>query len=361
VVTPDGAALLDGAGAGPVLGVPDRGPYREGHTHLEPGTTLLLYTDGLIERRGEHLDTGLGRLIAAAARLHAAGPEQLTRDLLATVLADAAQPDDVAVLAARLLPEPLQGVLPADPTRLSGVRREVAAWAHTAGISDELIGDLTLALGEALANAVEHAYPEGSTGECRWAVERELDGGLRVHVEDRGTWRPPPADRGHRGRGLELIAALAEDVDVRRTLDSAEREGTGTVVTFRLPAARGTTPPAVPMPRPAPELEDGGARVTAAAGPGGPVLAVHGELDLDSVRVVGAEVRERLTALPPGGTVALDLQGVSYLASAGVGLLLELRAHARGRGLRLEVRLAPDGVPARVLGLSGVGELLRVS
>jgi anti-anti-sigma factor len=117
----------------------------------------------------------------------------------------------------------------------------------------------------------------------------------------------------------------------------------------------------VPVPRPAPSLEDGGARVTATAGPGGPVLAVHGELDLESVRPVGAEVRERLAALPPGGSVTLDLHGVSYLASAGVGLLLELQAHARGRGLRIVVRCAPDGVPARVLGLTGVGALLRVS
>jgi anti-anti-sigma factor len=357
VVTPDGARLLDGAGAGagPVLGVPDRSPYDEGRAHLDVGTTLLLYTDGLVERRGEHLDAGLARLTAAAARFAAAGPERMTRELLAAVLADTAQPDDVAVLAARLLPAPLRGSLSADPTLLSGVRREVTAWARAAGVPDETVEDLELALGEALANAVEHAYPEGKTGECRWSVERELDGSLQVCVEDRGTWRPPPADRGHRGRGLELIGALAADVDVRRTAAGGAR--TGTTVTFRIPASKGAVPPAVPAPR-APGLEDGPARVTVAAGPAGPVLAVHGELDLDSVRAVGTEIRERLAALPPGTAVTLDLGGTSYLASAGVGLLLELHAHARARGLRLGVRCDPHGVPARVLGLTGVDSLL---
>jgi anti-anti-sigma factor len=114
----------------------------------------------------------------------------------------------------------------------------------------------------------------------------------------------------------------------------------------------------VPAPRAAPGLEDGGARVTAAAGPDGPVLAVQGEVDLDSARDVGTAIRERLAALPPGTAVTLDLRPVTFLASAGVGLLLELHAHARSLGLRLRVRADPRSVPARVLGLTGVDSLL---
>jgi anti-anti-sigma factor len=220
------------------------------------------------------------------------------------------------------------------------------------------VEDLELALGEALANAVEHAYPDGGPGECRWSVEREPDGGLQVCVEDRGTWRPPPADRGHRGRGLELIGALASDVDVRRTADVSGGAGSGTTVTFRIPVSRGAVPSTVPAARAAPGLEDGGAQVTAAAGSQGPVLAVHGELDLDSARSVGAEIRERLAALPPGTAVTLDLYRTTYLASAGVGLLLELDGHARSLGLRLAVRADPRSVPARVLELTGVDALL---
>jgi anti-anti-sigma factor len=325
---------------------------------LEPGATLLLYTDGLVERRGEHLDAGLGRLTTAAARLQAADPERLTGHLLAEVLADAAQPDDVAVLAARLLPPPLRGTLAADPTRLSAVRRAVAGWARAAGVPDDSLEDLTLALGEALANAVEHAYVSGGAGECHWSVERDPNGDLRVCVEDRGTWRPPPVDRGHRGRGLELIAALAVDVDVRRTADASGDEGTGTTVTFRVPGSRGAAPADVPPPRRAPAAEDGGARVTDAEGADGVVLAIRGELDLDSAPSVGTQLRDRLEGLPVGTVVTLDLRGVGYLASAGVGLLVQLHARARNRGLRLRVRADPGSVPTRVLALTGVDALL---
>jgi anti-sigma regulatory factor (Ser/Thr protein kinase) len=127
---------------------------------------------------------------------------RLTGRLLSDVLSDTDQPDDVAVIAARLLPEPLSEWLPADPARLSAVRRGVSAWASATGLPAELAEDLQLALGEALANAVEHAYKNGASGGCEYRVARARDGGLHVEVVDTGTWRPPPADRGFRGRGL---------------------------------------------------------------------------------------------------------------------------------------------------------------
>jgi anti-sigma regulatory factor (Ser/Thr protein kinase) len=347
VVTADGARLLDGKGAGPVLGVPGRGPYGEGSTRLIPGATLLLYTDGLVERRREHLDQGLGRLTREAGRLAAAAPEQLTRELLAAVLADSAQSDDVAVLAVRLLPPPLHGSLPADPTRLSGVRRAVTDWARATGLPEDTTEDLQLALGEALANAVEHAYPGGEAGQCRWSVERSLSGDLLVCVEDRGTWRPPPADRGHRGRGLELIAALALDVEVR--WDGSGPGASGTAVSFRLPAP-GPVPARVPRrlgpPDPAGSeaAPDGEVRLAATQGTEGLVLALSGDLDLASAGPLGAELRAHLAALPTGAPVTLDLRRTRYLA--------------RERGIRLRLRVEPGGVPARVLRLTGVDALL---
>jgi anti-anti-sigma factor len=360
-VTADGARLLDGKGAGPVLGVPGRGPYGEGSTRLIPGATLLLYTDGLVERRREHLDQGLGRLTREAGRLAAAAPEQLTRELLAAVLADSAQSDDVAVLAVRLLPPPLHGSLPADPTRLSGVRRAVTDWARATGLPEDTTEDLQLALGEALANAVEHAYPGGEAGQCRWSVERSLSGDLLVCVEDRGTWRPPPADRGHRGRGLELIAALALDVEVR--WDGSGPGASGTAVSFRLPAP-GPVPARVPRrlgpPDPAGSeaAPDGEVRLAATQGTEGLVLALSGDLDLASAGPLGAELRAHLAALPTGAPVTLDLRRTRYLASAGIGMLVEAQAHARERGIRLRLRVEPGGVPARVLRLTGVDALL---
>jgi anti-anti-sigma factor len=343
--------LLEDDGAGPVLGVPGRRPYQEASAPFPAGSTLLLYTDGLVERRGEHLDTGLTRLRAAAARLAAADPTSLTRELLAEVLAGTDQSDDVAVIAARLLPPPLHERMPADPTRLSRARRAVTAWAAAAGIGEAPTEDLQLALGEALANAVEHAYP-GTPGECAWSVERAPDGSVAVCVEDFGEWRPPPEDRGHRGRGLELIRALAEDVEVGRAPGRDGAPGTGTVVRFRVP---------VPVPvvvvrrsagAPAPAGEDP-VRVQLTEDDAGTRVAVVGDLDL-----VGADgVRDVLRARLDGaarGAVTVDLREVGYLASAGVGLLLEIRADLQRRGTRVRFAVRPGSVPARVLAISGV-------
>jgi anti-anti-sigma factor len=356
VVTPAGARLLEDGGAGPVLGVPGRGPYPEATTTLAPGETLLLYTDGLVERRGEHLDLGLTRLTTAAGALAGAAPAALTRELLAEVLADTAQPDDVAVLAARLMPAPLQEHIPAEPTRLAAARRTVTDWARAAGLPEETAEDLQLALGEALANAVEHAYPGDRTGECVWSVEREPDGDIGVCVEDFGVWRPPPEDKGHRGRGLELIRALAREVDIR---PAAEERRAGTVVRFRVAVPDDARPAAGRRrDRPVTEGREVPAAVDVTGDAGGRVLAVIGAVDLGSAAPLGSQLRDALAEVPSGGTVTVDLTRTSYLASAGVGLLLETAAAARERRIALRVRTRPGSVPARILALTGVEELL---
>ena len=74
----------------------------------ERGGTLVLYTDGLVERRGESLDAGLDRLVTAVSE-GPRGPDALCRHLLDAVLPGDAAEDDVALLvvdqfAARLVP-----------------------------------------------------------------------------------------------------------------------------------------------------------------------------------------------------------------------------------------------------------------
>lgn len=98
IVEPTGARLVP-TPANPPLGTWDR-PYTQTGFRLEPGSTLVLYTDGLVERRGEHLDVSLTRLVETAARL---GPD-LDVDELAELLAADAQ-DDVAVIAVRFAPD----------------------------------------------------------------------------------------------------------------------------------------------------------------------------------------------------------------------------------------------------------------
>jgi PAS domain S-box-containing protein len=100
LVRADGGAELLPGSQGVPLGVVDDATYTDEQLELAPGETLLLYTDGLIERRGESIDRGLERLVAAGA-----GPiddlEAWADRLMAALLADEEHPDDVALLALR--------------------------------------------------------------------------------------------------------------------------------------------------------------------------------------------------------------------------------------------------------------------
>jgi anti-anti-sigma factor len=86
----------------------------------------------------------------------------------------------------------------------------------------------------------------------------------------------------------------------------------------------------------------------------GLVLRVHGEVDLATAPGLRAEALRALEDLAAGGRVVLDLDPVGYLASAGVGLVLELRAVAAARHAVLDVRTRPGSAPARALSLGGV-------
>ncbi|XUM02467.1 PP2C family protein-serine/threonine phosphatase [Streptomyces venezuelae ATCC 10712] len=99
----DGSAELVRLPVGPPLGT-GVGGYEPTTRPLAPGETLLLFTDGLVERRGEDIDVSLARL--ADLRLPAdSGPEQVVEEVLRRLDAHHAE-DDVAVLAARIRPRP---------------------------------------------------------------------------------------------------------------------------------------------------------------------------------------------------------------------------------------------------------------
>jgi serine phosphatase RsbU (regulator of sigma subunit) len=95
---PVGAAprLLMGGRSTP-LGI-SPGGRGEDTVVLERGSGLLLYTDGLVERRGEAIDAALDRLVAAVAERAATPPDALVESLAATLLADDPGDDDVCEL-----------------------------------------------------------------------------------------------------------------------------------------------------------------------------------------------------------------------------------------------------------------------
>jgi serine/threonine-protein kinase RsbW len=114
--------------------------------------------------------------------------------------------------------------LKADPGELATARRFVDAAAARFGLKDQERYDFTFAVNEAVTNAIEHGRPSPD-GKIRLHVAAE-DGTLVFEVEDHGTFTPgPPAidSLGERGRGLALMAATMDEVDVRR-------RSTGTLV-----------------------------------------------------------------------------------------------------------------------------------
>jgi anti-anti-sigma factor len=323
---------------------------------IEPGSSVLLYTDGLVERRGEVIDEGQERLARAAAAIRDLAPDALVAALTATApaaggLGETAQPDDVALVAVRLVPEPLHGRLPAHPRQLRVLRRAVEGWAAAVGLSDDVLDDVQYALGEAAANAVEHAYGGiENDGAFTYALAHlPGDGGIAVEVRDRGTWRPAPADAGHRGRGVRVLHAIGREVRIGS-------DAGGTTVRFRVPVP--PSPDAVRTRPTAARTSDPGVPATATAVPGGtpPTVRVDGDLDLDGV----AAVRSRLLDATGPAELVVDLRDTGYVSSAGVTLLVELAATARDRDTTLVVRVAPGSPLARVLDLTGLRAVLPV-
>jgi anti-sigma regulatory factor (Ser/Thr protein kinase) len=104
------------------------------------------------------------------------------------------------------------------------------------------VEDVTLAVGEALSNAVEHAYEAGEEGALALRAHRDGDGVVAVAVRDFGRreWRTPPARPG-RGCGIGLMQALMDSVEVSWT-----SKGTEIVLRRRLGRGAPERPPGWP-------------------------------------------------------------------------------------------------------------------
>jgi anti-sigma regulatory factor (Ser/Thr protein kinase) len=225
VLSPSGdTSFLEGGRSLPV-GASDSAVFRQERATVIPGSTLLLYTDGLVERRDVPLEDRLAQLAVAAGT---AGGEldDVCEQVLSGVLGPGGPADDVALLAVRSAPvsaERISLILPAEPEALGGLRRRLARFLHAVGASEEESYEITLTISEAAGNAIEHAY---GPGDARFEVEAALEGGEVVAlVRDTGSWRE---QRGvdQRGRGLRLIEGLMDHVEVSTGSD-------GTVVRMR--------------------------------------------------------------------------------------------------------------------------------
>jgi GAF domain-containing protein/anti-sigma regulatory factor (Ser/Thr protein kinase) len=215
ILMPDGGITLLEEGRGPPLGATPDAAFEEAHAVLSPGATLLLYTDGLVERRDMWIDEGLERLCEVLPAVAGREPGEVVDYVIDTLLPGRRATDDVAVLALRVQPlatGTLRLDLPADPTVLASLRSYLRAWLAEAGASEDETYDVLVAATEAAANAVEHAY---GPGDATFRVEANAGEGREVTllVRDDGSWRPP---RGHnRGRGTLLMQELMDEFEVK--------------------------------------------------------------------------------------------------------------------------------------------------
>jgi serine phosphatase RsbU (regulator of sigma subunit)/anti-sigma regulatory factor (Ser/Thr protein kinase) len=220
VVPPAGEPRFLDVGAGPPRGAVAYPSYRETVTTLAPEETVLLYTDGLIEVRGESLDVGLARLADRARGSDSA--DALCQRLISTLVPLEGAQDDVAVVALQsaAIPGEISLRFDAEPSVLSHVRRLLRRWLHGLGAGREEMADVVLACNEASANAIEHA---SSPAPARFELEARADDGVvTIVVRDSGSWRSPEGEQG--GRGLAIMESSMDNVEMRRTTNGTEVE-----------------------------------------------------------------------------------------------------------------------------------------
>jgi anti-sigma regulatory factor (Ser/Thr protein kinase) len=214
VVGPDARTQFLEAAPNPPLGVFESAAHAELTFELEPGSTVVLYTDGLVEERGVSIDSGLEALRRVAE--HPGDPEELCDHIVDSMLAIHPANDDIAVLAVQALPAataPLHLEVATDPTLLRDVRRDLAGWLRRSGASEEDVEVAQMACHEACSNAIEHGY---GFGEGSFTIDgRFQNGKVVLEVSDHGTWiERPEGGLEHRGRGLALMKALMDAVQL---------------------------------------------------------------------------------------------------------------------------------------------------
>ncbi|MFC4119955.1 SpoIIE family protein phosphatase [Nonomuraea zeae] len=210
---PDGTTVLLEGGRSTPLAVRSGRPRSETHCTMPARSTLLLYTDGLVERRRRPLTAGIDQASTAVQAGRATPIEELASDVMTRLAPDEGFSDDVALLLYRQ-PAPLEVAFPAESRQLAPVRSVLRDWLARCQLTPLLVQNVLVAAGEACANAIEHGHRNapGRTIRLR-AVATGSD--LHLTVADSGRWKVPEPDANqHRGRGVALMRALMHEVTI---------------------------------------------------------------------------------------------------------------------------------------------------
>lgn len=214
--------VLDGAQSAP-LGVKSK--RVDASVKLQRGDRIILFTDGLVERRHESLDAGIERLIDVATELHDHSVGD-TADMIVDILGgDTGYSDDVALIVFehRAVPPFHSSLIPGE-SLLSDFRASLGKWLSSAGVSAPVVDDLKLAVNEAVSNSLEHSHPVAPDGSASDRSPVEVDAfsngaSLTIQVKDHGRWRDSTASESDstRGRGLSIIRAVTDSCEIAQS------------------------------------------------------------------------------------------------------------------------------------------------
>ncbi|MFI8813230.1 MULTISPECIES: SpoIIE family protein phosphatase [unclassified Streptomyces] len=216
LVLPDGTVTYPEIPGSPPLGISEGLPVETTALVLPEGSRLVLFTDGLVERRGRDIDTGLELLRTTLDRSGHLGPEATCQVVLDALLS-ARPTDDVALLVARTrLLDPghvADWDVPDDPTAVSGIRAEAARVVKGWGLED-VAYTMELIVSELVTNAIRYGSPP-----IRLRLLHDDDSLICEVADDSSTAphvrRAATTDEG--GRGLFIIARLAHRWGTRYT------------------------------------------------------------------------------------------------------------------------------------------------
>ena len=215
IATRDGfAQLLPGGGL--PLGASASVQSRDWTFSIPPGGQIVLYTDGLIENdrdieRGQ--ETLLDVITSELSRDEATEPASSIQE---RIFADKGNKDDAATLTltrTEVISDELSLCFSAIPIVSGLVRATFRDLAKKLELTDDQTFAVLVAAGEAIANAVEHAYGDREPGLVE--IKTHCDGQrLMIQVDDYGRWRPFQK-REERGRGIPLMHALVDGVQIK--------------------------------------------------------------------------------------------------------------------------------------------------
>ncbi len=193
------------------------GAVRGQAEHTMPArATMMLYTDGLIERRRLSLNEGIESATTALHQGRDIDIDKLAAHVMKELAPSGGFDDDVAFLLYRH-PGPLQMTFPAEVGQLAPVRNALRDWLSRCALPSHTVHGVLVAAGEACANAIEHGHRSNPSGPVELRAEAYADR-LRLTIADTGRWKSPTADTD-RGRGVNLMRAMMQHVDINSSID----------------------------------------------------------------------------------------------------------------------------------------------